>query len=349
MKKRCLYFEKPFACAVREEPLPEAMGDQLLVQTSCSAISAGTEMLIFQGRFPTGMAVDETLPSYAGQPFAYPLAYGYNSVGTVVAAGPEADPSWMGQRVFAFRSHESHFVAQASELIRVPPTVADTDAVFLAGMETAVNLVMDGRPVIGERVFLLGQGIIGLLATAVLARFPLEALAVLERWPLRRQAALELGAGAAWAGDEPHWTDEAAVVLDRKAVDGGADLLFEVSGEPAMLDTAIAWAGFGGRIVVGSWYGTKTAPIDLGGRFHRNRLQLISSQVSTIAPEYSARWTKQRRLALAWNFIAQVRPSRLITHRFRIEAAQQAYEQVAGRPQETLQVLLTYEKPSGGR
>ena len=345
MRNRRLYFEKPFACAVREEPLPEAREDQLLVRTTCSAISAGTEMLVFQGRFPTGMTLDASLPSLAGKPFAYPLAYGYSSVGTVVAAGPLADPAWVGARVFAFQPHQSHFVAQAAELIRVPSQVSDDDAVFLAAMETVVNLVMDGRPVVGERVLMLGQGIIGLLATAVLARFPLEALAVLERWPLRRQAALDMGAGAAWAGDEPHWADEAAVMFDRQAGDGGADLLFEVSGQPAMLDTAIAWAGFAGRIVVGSWYGTKTAPIDLGGRFHRNRLQLLSSQVSTLAPEFTGRWTKQRRLATAWKCLARVRPSQLITHRFDIAEAQVAYEQVAERAGETLQVLLTYGAP----
>jgi 2-desacetyl-2-hydroxyethyl bacteriochlorophyllide A dehydrogenase len=345
MKKRCLYFEKPFTCIIREEPLPEAREDQLLVRTTCSAISAGTEMLVFKGRFPAGMALDASLPSLAGQSFAYPLTYGYSSVGTVVAAGPLADPAWVGGRVFAFQPHQSHFLAQAAELIRVPSQVPDDDAVFLAAMETAVNLVMDGRPVIGERVLVLGQGIIGLLATAVLARFPLETLAVLERWPLRRQAALDMGAGAAWAGDEADWIDAAAMVLDRQAADGGADLLFEVSGQPAMLDTAIAWAGFGGRIVVGSWYGTKTAPIDLGGRFHRNRLQLISSQVSTLAPEFTGRWTKQRRLATALKSLARVRPSRLITHRFDIADAQQAYEQVSDRPGETLQVLLTYGEP----
>lgn len=343
MKNRRLYFEKPFTCAVRQASLPEVRQDLLLVAVVCSAISAGTEMLVFQGRFPSRMPVDEALPSYAGKDFAYPLTYGYSSVGRVVAAGPLADPAWIGRRVFAFQPHQSHFAVPAAELIRVPAGVADEDAVFLAGMETAVNLVMDGRPVIGERVLLLGQGIVGLLTTAVLARFPLGALAVVEQWPLRRKAALDLGAGAAWAGDEPDRTAAAADLLDREGQARGADLLFELSGQPAMLDTAIAWAGFGARIVVGSWYGTKRAPIDLGGRFHRNRLRLISSQVSSIAPAFSGRWSKLRRQDVAWDLIARVRPSRLVTQRFGIDRAQQAYEQVADRPAETLQVLLTYD------
>ena len=346
MKSRCLYFEKPFKCVIREEPLPEVREDQLLVQTDCSAISAGTEMLIFQGNFPAQVTVDATLPSYAGRCFEYPLAYGYSCLGKVIAAGPLAESAWIGERVFAFKAHQSHFVVPASELIRVPPEVADEDAVFLAAMETAVNLVMDGRPVIGERVMLLGQGIIGLLTTALLGRFPLGTLAVVERWPLRRQAALDLGAHAAWAGDEPGWTREAASALVGADSRGGADLLFELSGQPAVLDTAIELAGVGGRIVVGSWYGTKAAPIDLGGRFHRNRLQLTASQVSTIAPEFSARWTPRRRLDVAWDLISQVRPSHLVTHRFGIEAAQKAYEQVAERPEETLQVLFTFRTRS---
>ena len=342
MKHRRLYFEKPFLCSVREASLPEPTADGLLVASRCSAISAGTEMLIFQGRFPDHMALDATLPGYAGKPFAYPLAYGYAGVGRVVAAGPKADPAWIGRRVFGFQPHQSHFAVPAAEVIPVPDGVADEDAAFLAAMETAVNLVMDGRPLVGERVLLLGQGVVGLLTTAVLARFPLAALAVLERWPKRRQAALELGAGAAWGGDEEDWEKKAAAVFHPEAADGGADLVFELSGRPASLDTAIAWAGFDGRVVVGSWYGTKTAPIDLGGRFHRNRLRLISSQVSTIAPALSGRWRKPRRLAAAWDLIARVRPSRLVTHRFGIEEAQQAYEQLNDQPGETLQVLLTY-------
>ena len=341
MKNKRLYFQGPFTCTVREEDRPAAQGDRLLVQVSCSAISAGTEMLIFRGRFPEGMAVDATLPTYDGQRLAYPLAYGYSSVGTVVAAGPLADPAWVGQRVFAFQPHQSHFAVPADELIRVPADVSDEDAVFLATMETAVNLVMDGGAVIGERVLVLGQGIVGLLTTALLAQFPLKTLATLERWPLRRQAALDLGAKAAWTGEEADAAGRAADASDSNDF----DLIYELSGQPTLLDAAIKAAGFDGRIVVGSWYGAKTAPIDLGGRFHRNRLRLIASQVSTLAPGFSGRWSKARRLDTAWESIARVRPSRLITHRFGIEDAQAAYEQVDARPGETLQVLFMYGKP----
>ncbi|MDJ0722866.1 MAG: zinc-binding alcohol dehydrogenase [Desulfobacterales bacterium] len=342
MNNRCLFYTAPLKCAVREESLSDVGPEQLLVETRCSAISAGTEMLVFTGRIPAGLPVDATIPSYAGQRFAYPLAYGYSSVGKVVAAGAQISSGWVGQRVFAFRPHQSHYLARADELIRLPPELPDEDAVFLASMETAVNLVMDGRPLLGEQVLLLGQGVIGLLTTALLARYPLGALAALERWPLRRQAALDLGAEAAWSGAETDFDRQAAAFFERLDVEGRADLVFELSGQPSMLDTAIAWAGFGARIVVGSWYGTKAAAIDLGGRFHRERIRLMASQVSTIDPIHGARWTARRRLDTALAMLARVKPSGLITHRFAIDDAQQALEQIAGRPQETLQVLLTY-------
>ncbi len=346
MNNRCLYYTAPLKCAVREEALPDIGPEQLLVEVRCSAISAGTEMLVFTGHIPAGLQVDETLPSYAGQRFAYPLAYGYSSVGKVVAAGAHVNSGWIGQRVFAFRPHQSHYLAPADELIRLPPEMPEEDAVFLASMETAVNLVMDGRPLLGEQVMLLGQGVIGLLTTALLARFPLGALVALDRWPARRQAARDLGAEAVWSGAEPDFDREAAAVFERLGADGRADLVFELSGQPSMLDTAIAWAGFGARVVVGSWYGTKAAAIDFGGRFHRQRIRLMTSQVSTIDPIHSARWTARRRLDTALAMLARVQPSRLITHRFAIDNAQRALEQIADRPQETLQVLLTYKTAS---
>jgi threonine dehydrogenase-like Zn-dependent dehydrogenase len=101
-------------------------------------------------------------------------------------------------------------------------------------------------------------------------------------------------------------------------------------------------AGFDGRIVVGSWYGTKKAPLDLGGRFHRQRIRLVSSQVSTIRPGLSGRWTKTRRLQVALEQLGEVQPERWITQRFPVERAQQAYQLIDQNPEEAIQVLLTY-------
>jgi threonine dehydrogenase-like Zn-dependent dehydrogenase len=124
---------------------------------------------------------------------------------------------------------------------------------------------------------------------------------------------------------------------------GGADLVYELSGVPSALDQAIAVTGFTGRVLVGSWYGQKPAHLDLGGHFHRNRIRLISSQVSTLAPELSGRWTKARRFQVAWEMIRKINPSRFITHRFPITQAHQAYQLLDQDPEGAIQVIFSYE------
>jgi threonine dehydrogenase-like Zn-dependent dehydrogenase len=122
----------------------------------------------------------------------------------------------------------------------------------------------------------------------------------------------------------------------------GADLTFELSGNPAALNDAIALTMFSGRIVIGSWYGEKHVEVNLGGAFHRSRIKLISSQVSTIAPELEARWDKERRFEAAWKALERIKPEKWITHRFAIDEAAQAYRLLDESPQETIQILFTY-------
>jgi threonine dehydrogenase-like Zn-dependent dehydrogenase len=222
-------------------------------------------------------------------------------------------------------------------LIPLPAGLPVDEAVFLPNMETAVNFVMDGRPLIGEDVLAFGQGIVGLLTTLLLARHPLHSLVTLDRYPARRRRSLSSGAHACLDPEMPDLEAELA-----KLQPAGADLTYELSGSPLALDQAIAATGFAGRLVIGSWYGKKRAALDLGGRFHRSRIRLLSSQVSTIAPEYSARWTKSRRFDLAWKMIDKLRPSSLITHRFNIEAAAQAYALLDQHPDQALQVVFDY-------
>jgi threonine dehydrogenase-like Zn-dependent dehydrogenase len=200
---------------------------------------------------------------------------------------------------------------------------------------------MDGQPLIGEQVVVFGQGIVGLLTTALLARLPLASLVTLDRYPLRRQTSLALGAHASLDPTEPQALSRLHAVL--QPAQQGADLAYELSGNAAALDQAIAATGFGGRVVIGSWYGQKRADINLGGRFHRSRIRLMSSQVSTLAPEWTGRWSKARRLQVAWWMLEQVRPAHLITHRFPLSQAAQAYAMLDQHPEEAIQVLLTYE------
>jgi alcohol dehydrogenase len=188
--------------------------------------------------------------------------------------------------------------------------------------------------VIGENVAIFGQGIVGLLSTALLARYPLNRLVTVDSFERRRAESLALGAHGSVA--------PAAELAAEFAGSDGPDLLFELSGNPAALDQAIAIAGFDGRIVVGSWYGTKPAQLDLGSRFHRRRIRLSSSQVSTLAPEFGGRWTKARRINVAWQMLRHIGPARLISHRFEVEAAARAYKLLDEAPQQALQVVLSY-------
>jgi threonine dehydrogenase-like Zn-dependent dehydrogenase len=253
--------------------------------------------------------------------------------------GAQVAPEWQDRLVFSFHPHESHFLASPAELMPVPPSVSPEEAAFLPNMETAVNFLMDGQPLIGEQVVIFGQGIVGLLTTALLARLPLASLVTLDRYALRRQTSLALGAHASLDPAEPQALTRLHAVLQQ-----GSDLTYELSGNPAALEPAIAATGFSGRVVIGSWYGQKRADINLGGRFHRSRIRLISSQVSTLAPQWTGRWSKARRLQVAWRMLEQVRPAHLITHRLPLAQAAQAYAMLDQHPEETLQVILTYEK-----
>lgn len=342
MKRTALIFEKPYTVNIKEEPIPSPGTREVLIKAIFSAISAGSELLIYRGRMPSGMPADMTIKALS-QPFRYPLKYGYASVGKVVAAGSGIDPHWQGRQVFCFHPHESHYTASIEDIMVLPEQVDPQEALFLPNMETAVNLLMDGRPAIGERVYVFGQGIVGLLTTALLARYPLDQLVTFDRYAARRRAALDAGANVALAPDNLAGTDALPHAGDPNTIAGPADLVYELSGNPQALNQAIQVAAFDSRIVLGSWYGSREARLDLGGRFHRNRIQLLSSQVSTLPPEFSGRWTKKRRIHLAWEMIRKCKPAQLISHRFPLTRAEEAYEMLDKHPDEALQVIFAYD------
>jgi 2-desacetyl-2-hydroxyethyl bacteriochlorophyllide A dehydrogenase len=332
--RKAVLFTAPRQVEVREESLPPLAQGQLLVETIYSAISPGTEMLVYRGEFPQGLAdANDKLSSG----LAYPLSYGYACVGRVAKISKELRHRWLGRLVFAFQPHASCFIAKADELFPLPEGMSPETACFLPNMETAVNLVQDAAPILGERALVFGQGIVGLLTAALLAEFPLASLVSCDRYTLRREASLSLGVSAAL---DPNAID--CIKYLRDLFPSGADLSLELSGVPAALNEAIALTGFGGRIVIGSWYGEKKVARDLGGAFHRSLIQLISSQVSTIAPALRGRWDKARRLALAWEALGRVQPQKWITHRFTLNEAAEAYRLLDENPQETIQVIFQY-------
>lgn len=340
-KRQSLYFVAPFQIEVREEPIPQLTHDKVLVQTIVSAISSGTEMLLYRGQMPSDMAVDETIAALNNR-VQYPLKYGYAAIGRVISCGKAVHKSWQDRLVFAFHPHESHFLAYPQALIPIPEPLNAETAVFLPNMETAVSFLMDGRPMIGEQVAVFGQGIVGLLTTTLLAQLPLSGLVTLDQHPLRREWSAKMGAHAALDPTLPDVIPQLHEALQEERPYAGADLTYELSGNPHALDQAIAATGYNGRIVIGSWYGTKQAHLNLGGRFHRSHMQLISSQVSHIAPQWNGRWSKTRRLQTAIRQLFLHNPSYLITHRYPIAGAAAAYQQLHHSPSQVIQILLQY-------
>ena len=342
MKRLSLEFTRPYQVTVIDEPLPGRAPHQVLVQTICSAISPGTEMLVYRGQWPESILLDDTIPALARE-FSYPLKYGYSAVGRIVEIGSEVDTQWLNKHVFSFNPHESHFLASPDQLIPLPVSMPPEEAALLPNMETAVSFVMDGRPLIGEQVAVFGQGVVGLLTTASLARFPLARLLTLDAYPLRRQCSVEFGATQSLDPTGANVIGELRKCAQAEQAGDGFDLTYELSGNPAALDQAIAATGFDGRVVIGSWYGAKRVDLGLGGRFHRGRIKLISSQVSRLAPELTGLWTKSRRLKLALRMLEELRPASLITHRFSILQAPEAYDLLDRMPEEAIQMIFTYE------
>jgi len=349
VKRKTVYFTAPCQVELREEFLPILGADDVLVETVCSAISAGTEMLVYHGQFPHIKDTHDNLSS----DLDYPLAYGYACAGVIKETGENIDKNLRDKLVFGFQPHTTHFIAQPASLLIAPDSLSAEACCFLPNIETAVNLVQDAAPLLGERVLVIGQGVVGLLITSLLKEFPLESLVTSDCYAIRRNASLDVGADRSFdpastneqEKNKPSNTlgTETGISKHLLAYAKNFDMAFELSGSPSALNDAIEMTSFNGRIVIGSWYGEKKAPINLGGTFHRSRIKLISSQVSTIAPELSGRWDKARRFQVAWEALKRIQPEKWITHRFSIDDAAKAYELLDKNPGDTIQVVFNYQ------
>ncbi len=327
-KARTLFFTAPKQIEIRETTLPPLKDDEVLVETIYSAISAGTEMLVYRGQFPHLADSHDAVSS----DMSYPLAYGYACVGKVKSLGKKVTRDWEDKLVFSFQAHTSHFVTKTEALFPIPYSLSPENACFLPNMETAVNLVQDGAPILGERVLVLGQGVVGLLTASLLNEFPLESLVTVDRFELRRKA-LQIESRKSKV--------ESRSIQELRP--STFDMVFELSGSPSALNDAISLTCFSGRVVIGSWYGQKRAEIDLGSTFHRSRIKLISSQVSSISPELSGRWDKVRRFEVTWEALNRIQPAKWITHRFSLDEGAKAYQLLDENPQETIQVVFSYQ------
>ena len=283
------------------EEAVEALGaGQVLIETSCSVISTGTELKVFRGDVDPDEPADLTIAGLQEESMRYPMRYGYSLVGVVVKTGEGVDPGeWLGKRVFTFSPHSSAVVAPISGLMPVPDGIADEDAAFLPAMETAVSLAMAAAPLMGEKVAVIGQGLIGLLTGAVLKAANVD-VTLVDVSPSRLQSAKNFVPQASLCNP----------ASDEKTSD--FDVVVEVSGAAGGLQGAVDMTGKNGRVVLGSLYGENELSLKLGLQFHRSGIQLITSQVSNIPPSLKGRWTKKRRFDLSWDFIRRIRPSRVL-------------------------------------
>lgn len=291
MKARALWIVAPGQAALREHEVAAPGPDQALVATRASGISRGTERLVFEGRVPQSQWPVMRAPLQGGE-FPFPVSYGYAAVGEVTA-GPEA---LRGRRVFCLHPHHDAFLAPASMCIPVPELVPDRRAVLAANMETAVNILWDARPLVGERVLVVGAGVVGLLAAYLLAGMPGLDLAVCDRDPSRRAVVESLGARFVMPQDAP----------------GERDLVVHASASTEGLRLALACCGFEGRVVEASWFGDRDCALPLGEAFHAKRLTLISTQVGAVASAMRGRRTHGQRLALALDLLADARLDALL-------------------------------------
>jgi hypothetical protein len=274
---------------LRSERLAAPGDGEVRVRTLWTGVSRGTEALVLRGAVPESEWQRMRAPFQAGE-FPFPVKYGYLNVG-VVEEGPE---QLRGRQVFTLFPHQSAFTVAADAVTVVPVGVPARRAVLAGAVETAVNVLWDAAPALGDRVLVIGAGMVG-CAIARLARgIPGARLTLVDVDEAKAEVAAQL---------EVEFATPAALV-DAGRLAGSHDVVIEASGAPPGLGLALRAAPDDGEIVVASWYGDRPAPLELGGDFHTRRLTIRASQVGAVAPRRRDRRTTRERLALALELLA---------------------------------------------
>lgn len=276
VRLRAFWATAPGQGEIRDEALETDTASHLVGRTLASGVSRGTEALVLAGRVPASQYEAMRAPLMRGE-FPFPLAYSYSAVGEVA-----------GARVFALHPHQDRFVAPRTMCIPVPDTVPTARAVLAANMETALNIVWDAAPLAGERMLVVGAGVVGLLVGSLLAGIPGGSVTVVDIDATRAGLAQHFGCAFTTPDCAP----------DRQ------DLIVHASGSEAGLQLALSRAAFEARIVEASWFGNQCPALPLGEAFHARRLKLLSSQVGTVAAAMRERRSRTERLALALDLLS---------------------------------------------
>jgi threonine dehydrogenase-like Zn-dependent dehydrogenase len=295
---RAFWLRSPGHGEIRDTVLPEPAGDEVLVRALASGVSRGTETLVFRGGVPENQYAAMRAPFQEGD-FPGPVKYGYLSVG-LVEQGPG---ELLGRTVFCLHPHQTRYVVPASAVTVVPDTVPAGRAVLAGTVETAVNALWDARPLVGDRIAVVGGGMIGCSVAALLARFPGVRVQLVDADPGRADIARALGIGFAPPADAL----------------GECDLVVHASATEQGLARSLELLAAEGTVVELSWYGDRRISLPLGEAFHSRRLTVRSSQVGTVSPSGRPGRTYADRLALALDLLADPAFDALVTGESRFD------------------------------
>ena len=318
---RALWYTGKGRAELRPVDVPEPGPGEAMVLTLWSGISRGTERLVFEGRVPLSEYDRMKAPFQEGE-FPYPVKYGYCAVG-IIETGPK---EWLGVPVFALHPHQTRFVVPVDRLVAIPETLPLRRAALAANMETALNGLWDSGAGPGDRIVIVGAGLVGLLVAFLAARLPGADVTVVDIDPSRADMVAALG--ASFRG--PH------------DVTGDADVVFHASANAEGLSTALSAAGVEATIVELSWYGDRQVLVPLGGAFHSRRLRIVSSQVGQVAPARRPRWTYARRLRKALDLLQDDVLDRLITGETTFEALPRVLPDILAPAAPALATVVRY-------
>ncbi|NJP34363.1 zinc-dependent alcohol dehydrogenase [Micromonospora thermarum] len=319
---RAFWLRTPGQGEIRPAPLPAPVPGEVLVRARYSGVSRGTETLVFTGGVPTGQYAAMRAPFQEGD-FPAPVKYGYLSVG-VVEEGPE---ELRGRTVFCLHPHQTAYVVPADAVVVVPEDVPASRAVLAGTVETAVNALWDAPPLVGDRITVVGAGMVGATVAALAARFPGVRVQLVDLDPARAEVASALGVEFAAPA-------EAA---------GGRDLVVHASATSAGLRRCLELVAPEGTVLELSWYGDREVTLPLGGEFHSGRLTLRSSQVGRIAPARRGSRTYADRLALALDLLADPVFDVLLTGESRFADLPDVLPRLADGRLPALCHLITYD------
>ena len=290
--ERAFWVSAPGRGEIRPVAVAEPGPGEVRVRTLCSGVSRGTETLVFRGAVPADQHERMRAPHQDGS-FPGPVKYGYLNVG-VVEAG---DPSLVGRTVFCLHPHQTAYVVPAADVTVVPDGVPPTRAVLAGTVETAVNALWDAAPMVGDRVAVVGAGMVGCCVARLLAAIPGVEVCLVDVDPTRADVAAALDVAFAHPADAPS---------DR-------DLVVHASATEAGLRRSLELLAPDDEVVDLSWYGDTPVRLDLGGAFHSGRLRVRASQVGEVALARRHRRTRGERLALALDLLRDPAYDALLT------------------------------------